>query len=128
MIHEPDPVHLGVGGRAERDDHIAQADVRRDRAAAADADHGLHAVLAHQLGGVDGARRNAHAVRHHRHAPALVEAGVPVDVAHFGDAAGVREELARDVLGAQRIAGHEHRVGEVAGLRTDMRRRHGGGW
>src|SRR5690606_27865449 len=115
-----DAVDLGVGAGAEADHHVAQVDIVAHGAAGANPDQGVHVEFGDQFLGVDGYRGDAHAVAHHRNPPALVAAGEAEHVAHLVHQLDVGQEGVGDVLGAQRVAGHQYGIGEIAAFGVDM--------
>jgi len=113
---------LVVGGGAHRDDGVGHAQAVGQPAGGADADEARRAQL-DQLAVVDGGAGAAHAGRLHAERLALVRAG-EAQLAAFlvhQPGAGVEERL-RDVLGAARIAGHQHGGGVVGGFGSDVDR------
>ena len=118
-----DEVHRGrVGGhRGQRDDQIAERVVRLQPAAGADADQLLAAEL-DQLLEDDRRAGAAHAGALHRDRLALVGAGVAEQAALGVPLLDVVEVGLGDVLGAQRVAGEENRLGVLARLGANVDR------
>ncbi len=106
----------GVGARALTGDDVHELQLVLKRPGGADADDVVHAVLAEKLPAVDADGGHTHAGGHDRHGNALPRAGVPLHAADVVDEHGVCEEGVGDELRAQRVAGHEHGLGDLAGL------------
>jgi len=87
----------------------------------ADADDGLHAEEVVELKGIDAHARHAHAAGHHGDALALEISRIALYAADVVDELIVRQIRLRDVLCAQRIAGHQHGLGEIVRAAADMR-------
>ena len=118
-----DEVHRGRVGRhrGERDDQVAELMVRLQPAAGADADQLLAAEL-DQLLEDDRRARAAHPGALHGDGLALVGAGVAEQAALGVPLDDVVEVGLGDVLGAQRVAGKQHRLGVVARLGANVDR------
>ena len=112
---ESDAVDVGICGCAHTDNDVAQLDVRVRGAAASDAYYAPDSVLSDQFGAIDRCRWNPHAMRHHGHRVAFVLARESPHVADVGHAPGAIEVGFGNVLRTQRITGHQHRFGEIAG-------------
>ena len=97
--------HRGVGRGRLREDDVARAEVRADRAAGPDPDQGTHAVRGEELVYVDRRRGHPHPGALHRYPVAAIGAGEPEGVAHAVVTDRAVEESVRDELRAQRIAG-----------------------
>ena len=115
-------VALGVGTRGQH--HVKQFCLVGVGAGGADADDVLDAVLGVQLVGIDADGRHAHAAAHHADGAALIGAGVAVHTADVGDKARVLEEGLGNEFGAQRVAGHQDGLGEIAVFSAVMGGRH----
>ena len=111
----------GVGAGALADDDVHDVQLVAQRTGGADTDDVVHIVEVEQLPAVDADRRDAHAGGHDRDRHALPGAGVALDTADVVDKLGVGEEGLGDKLRAQRIAGHQHGLGDLAGLGVDVR-------
>ena len=118
-----DEVHRRRVGRhgGQRDDQVAERVVRLQPAAGADADQLLAAEL-DQLLEDDRRARAAHAGSLHRDRLALVRAGVAEQAALGVPLHDVVEVGLGDVLGAQRVAGEQHRLGVLARLGANVDR------
>src|ERR687886_2508809 len=101
--------------RRERDDQVAEGEVRLESAARADAEHPLHAELVELLGD-DRRGRAAHPGRLDGNGAALELAGVAEHPALGVPLHGVVEVRLGDVLRPQRIAREEAGLGVVARL------------
>ena len=118
-----DQVRRGRVGRhgGDRDDQVADREVGLEPAAGADAEDALDAEL-DQLLDHDPGRRAAHARGLHRDRLAVERARVAEHPALGVHLADVLHERLGDVLGAQRVARQQARVGVVAGLGSQVDR------
>ena len=114
---------VGVGAGALTDDDVAQLDRVLQRAGGADTHDVLHAEHGVKLPGIDADRRHAHAGCHDGDFRAAVGSGVALNAADIVDQNRVLQEVFRDELCAQRVAGHQHRLTEIAGLCVNVRGR-----
>ena len=111
-----------IGGHCrDRDDQIAQLQIRLETAAGADTEEPLDAEL-HEFLEHDRRRRAAHPGRLNRDRPALELAGVAEHAALAVPLDRVVEVGIGDVLRPQRVAGEQARLGVVAGLGADVDR------
>src|SRR5579862_2127881 len=110
-----------LGDRADRDDHVAEPVMRLQPAAGPDAEN-LLAAEHDELLDHDRRRGTAHARRLHRDRLAVPRATEAEHAALRVRLHDVVEVGLGDVLRPQRIAGHEHRLGIVAGLGADVDR------
>ena len=76
------------------------------------------------ISGINADGRHAHAAAHHADGAALIGAGVAVHAADVGDKARVLEEGLGNEFGAQRVAGHQDGLGEIAVFGAVMGGRH----
>ncbi len=125
VVIEAHAVHFGVGAGTQPNHYVAHVDIVAYRAAGAHANDRLHAVIGNQLFGVNGHGRNTHAVAHDGNLAAFVGAGVAEHIAHVVHLAHVLQVSVGDVLGAQRVAGHQNGIGEIAFFGIDMGGSHG---
>ena len=114
---------VGVRARARTGDDVHQLQIVGERTGRADADDVVNIVEIVQLPAVDADRRDAHAGGHHGHGHALPRAGVALHAADVIDEHGIFKEGLGDELRAQRVAGHEHGLGDLTGFGFNMRRR-----
>ena len=101
---------------------VHEVQVVRERTGRADADDVVDIVEVVQLPAVDADRRDAHAGGHHGHGHALPRAGVALHAADVVDEHRVFQKGLGDEFRAQRVTGHEHGLGVLAGFGCDMRR------
>ena len=113
---------VGVRARARTGDDVHEVQVVRERTGRADTDNVVDIVEVVQLPAVDADRRDAHTGGHHGHGHALPRAGVTLHAADVVDEHGIFQKGLGDELRAQRVAGHEHGLGDVSGFGCDMRR------
>ena len=114
---------VAVGAGALSQHNIIQIDVVLDGAGRAYTDDVLHAIAIVQLVGVDADGRHAHTGGHNADLHALVSTGVAVDATDIVHQNGVFQEVFSNEFAAQRIAGHQHSLTEIAGSGSNMRGR-----
>ena len=124
MPPELQSIEARIGARALRQQQVTHGHVIPDATTGADAHDPAHGMDPCQLGGVDRAGRNPHAAAHHRNALSSIVAGVAKHVAARVHLHHVFEQGLGDVAGAQRIAGKQHRIGDVAGHSGQVWRTH----
>jgi len=117
------PRPAGVGAGALRDDDVPELQLVSQRAGGADAQDVLHAVDREQLPRVNADGRHTHAGGHDGDAHAVIGAGVALNAPDVVDEHGIGQEIFRDEFRAQRIAGHQDSLSEVAGPGADVRGR-----
>ena len=87
----------------------------------AHADDIFHAIEIEKLIGIDADGGHAHAGGHDGDPFAVIGAGIALHAPDIIDQPGVGQEIFRNEFGSQRVAGHQHRGGEIADLRVNMR-------
>ena len=112
---------VGVGACALRGDDVHDLYIVLQSAGGADADDVVDIIEIEQLPAVDTDGGDAHAGGHDRDGDALPCAGVPLHTADIIDEHGIGKEGIGDELRAQRIAGHEDGLCDLAFFGRDMR-------
>ena len=90
------------------------------RSCRSDADDGLHTVEIEELVGIDADGGHTHAVTHHADALALMSACKAKHTSNIVELYGIIEELLCHEFRTQRIARHNHCLGDVAILGPDV--------
>ena len=118
------PGVVGLAHRTGGQHHVEQLGLFGVAAGGADADDVVHIVELEQLIRIDADGRHAHAAAHHADGAALIGAGKAQHAAHTGHLTHILQEGVGNELGAQRVTGHEDRLGEIALFGAVVRGRH----
>ena len=104
--------------------YAAQLQVRPQSSGRAYPDDVFHIVLGVKLIGVDADGGHTHAGGHDAHRGAFIEAGIALNAPDVVHQLQFRQEILRDELGPQRVAGHQYGFGEIALVCFVMRGSH----
>ena len=112
--------HGGVRRCSLRNEYVPQLDLLVHAAAGADADEFLHAIVVHQLIGIDGDGRHPHARPLYGDRNTVIGARITEDVADGGIFLRPLKEILCDELCAQRIARQQNALGNLALFGSNM--------
>ena len=111
---------VGVGAGPLGNHQVIEIDVVLKGSGGAHPDDVVHIVAGEQLVGVDADGGHAHAGGHDGDLHPLVGAGIALDAPDVVHQHRVLQEVLRNELRAQGVAGHKHGLAEVSGFGGNM--------